>query len=817
MSKSINLEENLSYTQSANVPPLSGVLNCSSRELLPDTENYRRYVGSVTSSLPIRGVADSDVKSILYEVGVKDPSSKTALAVSIEPKDRVGQTIRTNSVISTELVGFHKKYSNFTGSFDHMDLSAIGNQLARALAMFTATGRLTCDDIRAGSPCAVRALGIREDPISSSSNSVFVPRHTALDSCPGAFYAITAAANAYGSHVFTDVVAVDGNNAPIMVEPTDGDLALGCLYGIRILVSMYAAANEGSTMAFAIVKGVHESLKVVGHTDEGGYMRRVLRRKGFVAPYGGIYSSFQSSYMGIPVASSWMPKTFQTIIDTIALKSAALTALCDPLILMNNQYFPSVFTTTLSVPLRDGNKHLFSRDLNRQIASHCSSFVSEYVKKLGWLFGLTGDQGSKSEAFMQAQFNSMVVCEDRHTSRESVAPYYWIEPTSLFDEAPETLAGKHGYGVIARVGGSSEYPMFDGGDVKCDIRGTVGLVTHNWRTARTCPLVLHLQGHPLDGLASLIPTQFAASGIASMGGVEDAATLRAARGDIAQYLWGRGQSPFPAPAELIYTSVKMGTVISQSSFDVDRMRHDFCHVPTFSELRNGNVTFSASMPSSAGRAKISVFTRKIQAKRTNAAVALTNARAASFSDAGWALSDWGVGDYVPESVGVAIEMPQSKVAENVGVIAAKPISITTAGAPNKPVVFDSQSSYKGKGSVGVSHSTKKTAAAGPSSMATNSPEAPRYTGAKDPADAKAVALEKFVASNQAEINASARGALYSRRFMDGMLELGYPDSNSFETACDALLRSEGALEDSRAYHGEADAAGNSAEPSADGS
>jgi porphobilinogen deaminase len=104
------------------------------------------------------------------------------------------------------------------------------------------------------------------------------------------FCALVAAANSVGSRVVTDVLALSNdNNSPTIVRYENAQLAQGCMAGIRMIMSMMDISCAGAIGAYAITKGVHSIATVVGHTDEGSWMRTVLRQGKFCPSYGGVF------------------------------------------------------------------------------------------------------------------------------------------------------------------------------------------------------------------------------------------------------------------------------------------------------------------------------------------------------------------------------------------------------------------------------------------------------------------------------------------------------------------------------------------------
>ena len=101
-------------------------------------------------------------------------------------------------------------------------------------------------------------------------------------------------------------------------------------------------SDAGAKCAYAITRGVHKALSVVGHTDEGAWFGALLRKCSFCTPFGGICQIPNVHYMGMPAPSVELFSTFVELVDSIALGTAALVADCDPLVKVDDLFFPTV-------------------------------------------------------------------------------------------------------------------------------------------------------------------------------------------------------------------------------------------------------------------------------------------------------------------------------------------------------------------------------------------------------------------------------------------------------------------------------------------
>lgn len=628
----------------STAPPLSALVSASTADHLGTQDVYRRYTASVVSKTKLQSSTSVAATQILYEVGprfVGDVDWKTALSSLPEPEKRIHQVIATNDVVKAELTDRHKKFTNFSGRFDYTDLSAVAKVLAKGLAKFTLTGTLTAAELLGGAAVSVRSLNARADPVGAGEGCVFIPRSTAVDASPGAFTALTCAVCNAGGSVFTDMVEVDENNRSVLNAPSDAHLAMGCVYGMRILLSMYDDMGAGPTIAYAIVAGVHNILSVVGHTDEGGLIRDALRAADFARPFGGIYTSEVRNFVGLPMPDATSLPSFQSLVDSIAIGSAGCVALADPTVEYEGRRYPTVYTYRGSIfeePGMEAKSAITTRtDLASQIANGSAAFATNFIGLLGKLFCLKGD-GDVAVDHIQLGLQFIAdSCREslaggkkymnRHLDMVSLAPYFWVEPTSLFSAGfCTTEAAASGFGPVAHYDKVAVDGLFEQTRL-VGVNGPTYDVIVSWRSARTNALIRHLNMSKDDGLANLVPKQFSSARFHMTSVNDGVAALRSNGADVKAYMWGRGQSPFPAPAEMIYLGQGIGCgavnlrVSPTDIFEVQRT-----HFPAPLDLENSTVTVSVGRPVSIGIGKMMQFTRPVSRCRTQASRALQRAR-----------------------------------------------------------------------------------------------------------------------------------------------------------------------------------------------
>jgi hypothetical protein len=425
---------------------------------------------------------------------------------------------------------------------------------------------------------------------------------------------------------------------------------------------MYQEMDAGAVMAYAITSGVHNLLSVVSHTDEGGLTRDAFRAVDFTPSFGGIFISDVRSYVGLPMPDVYSLQSFQSLVDSIAIGSAGLVALSDPLVDYEGRKYPTVFTARGSVQGVSGEEAEGTIetqvDLIGQIASEAYPFAVKYIDNLGRLFCVNGEVPLAAEhlalGFEMLSLASSSDLEDgageptnRHLSMVTAAPWYWVEPTSLFtSQFCDSDAARAGFGPMVAVNEVKHEPMFEWTSVVAE-GGTSMDVVHSWRSARTNALMVHLRLSKKDGLANMVPKQFSAQRFHMVGGTTGVDKLRDRGGDIRSYMWGRGQSPIPAPAEAIYLGKGIGSVCHLYAAGGEVLDCVATRFPDKLDLGSGTVKMSVSRPFGVANGAIMDFDKCVSRTRTQAARALARAREVLLACSSACVTRMEAGDFEP--------------------------------------------------------------------------------------------------------------------------------------------------------------------------
>jgi hypothetical protein len=576
-------------------------------------------------------------------------------------------SVATEPYLAEDFAGAARKYATFTGSYSLMDMAALIERLMLGIVTYANTGSLKVEDLRGGGEVSVVSLGAAARNITAGKHSVFIPRGVDRQMSPNVFCALANAVSGCGGTVITDIVEIDAStNKAKMAVVRNGDLADGCYDALLLLGGNYEHAGAGDIFSLAVTTGTHKALSVVGHSDEGGYMREVLRNVNFGIPYGGI-SSDRCGYTGLPRPALNNLKSFQMFVDSIALQTAGNVAICDPLMRYEDNLYPTVIASDYGdfgdagVSYRGSSTGVLAEniphqpnpnqkgmdaqvnkgtlkeeeeldpnigsgiDARRNAAAICeisADFSALYVKALMLTFAQNGNSGCAQRSLEYA-FVVSAGKLSRHLAYKVVAPFFWIEPTSVVCISDESFpAVANGYGPLAYCGTRTSKPMFEDAEVieSSDVSCVLQI---KWRSARTSALLQHLQGNPLDGLSCIQLLQADADKFTLLGGKDSAVSDRINNAlSIDKYLWGRWHSGIIHPAECTYLGGDVALRCVNVISDISGFKMSSTHLPMKDEMLTGNIDFWVSIPYPMDESKLQDMPRDVKRSRARAAWAL---------------------------------------------------------------------------------------------------------------------------------------------------------------------------------------------------
>lgn len=628
------------------VGSLVGAVAGSPTGLIPDGNTYRRYRAGLTTGLYEHGSTRTFRRSIFYEVGRRHQRLTDALRYTHAEDDamEIDCSFAINPAQAANFEGWARKYSNFAPQWSMMDLCGMVERLAKGVAAQSVYGATNTNHLRGGQELRVVALGTLDAPQTASNCSVFIPRTVDVVGNDHVFAVLVASANGEGATVTTDVLRLNpATNEPIVPAVTGPVFAQACVEALRVLGANFEESGAGDLFAYALTRGIHSVVSVVSHTDEGGWIRNVFRSCNFRVPYGGINQSLRA-YPALPPLAGTSLGAAAAWVDAVALKTAALVAHCDPCVSAEGGLYPTVFTSNSGAIGHAGNTeeegtHGDANAIGRQITADGSRFAPVFIQGLLQLFGLRSNSAIAESHFCSTLSSAMFNVTDRHLMHKTVAPYFWIEPTSLI---PHDFLGspaeRGGFGAFVTPGTSRATPYFERiKEIDRGMNANFSTIAFKMRTARTSGLVAAYAATPAE-LAGVKLYQFDESSIVLPGDHGptngDVPTKHQAADPISSYLWTRGQSPLPAPAEFINTQSMYAAKYKVVDWD-DDFNASMGDIPEAWEMEDHDIQWRVTVPTALANGASNAADSDAKRARARAAVALSQAsiRARGYGDA----------------------------------------------------------------------------------------------------------------------------------------------------------------------------------------
>ncbi|UYL89580.1 coat protein [Stagonosporopsis cucurbitacearum victorivirus 1] len=615
---------------------LAGVLANARGARITAANTYRRYRTIVRTTATIGGVLDARNTGIYYEVGRHKDTKGKVLATRTDTTPTVEASYPTNTMLVEDFVGMAKKHSNFSATFEYSSLAGVAERLAKALAATSLFDDLTSTDVRGGAPLTVSALGTYDGPVNSLTNTVYIPRLVNNVLTGDVFAVLCNAVAGEGAAVVTDIVELDANTrCPIIPLVDRAGLPGAIVDSLRIVGANMIASDQGPLFALAVTRGIHFGLSLVGHTDEGGITRDLLRCASFAPPFGGVHYGLED-YVGLPALQTNSNPGISAYVDAIAIATGACVAHADPGTTFDGHWFPTFISGTsgedaLSRPGEHvaGDATMAAR-IRARLLADSAPFWENYTRALAIVFGA---EGSNSVAVrFQCAASQSLEANPRHLRFASVSPWFFVEPTSI---TPPDLLGSpaesEGCASLAYKDSAVTKPAWDT-ITQVGARDTsFSAYRVRFKMARQAWFFNHWLGHPLNGLGSISVRQLDPNGVVHPGACAAYPQVRdrvEANLPFTDYLWVRGQSPFPAPGEFMNLGLSVGFFVRHMTIDDDGIPTEE-HLPTAREFADCAVTIEVGRPIglSVGASNSSDSTARRARTRANNELAASRARA----------------------------------------------------------------------------------------------------------------------------------------------------------------------------------------------
>lgn len=641
--------QTLGFPMDTRVSYISGLISHPSETILGDGGGaVARYRATVTSYATIGSKADTNTRSVVFNVGCK-ARRDVVLADHGVNDSGIDSYIEVVDSVRAEVESNVRRINGQSGSWRNANFSGVVHILGASIAYFRAYGDLNPDIMKGGDnravPYAFTSLRTATSDVTADNGKVYLPPGVASQLRPTAMAAFVAAVTGAGGHVVTDQVGIRLDNTSMVPIAEGYSLAVGCYDALNLLGRYYNANGMGELFSFLLVCGVHSVLTVHGHTDEGGGMREILRRVKHTVPYGGL-SLGVGDFTGLP-----MPKhagDICSIVDAIALQSAGLVSLADPMVELDGKVYPTTLVSAhersdierVAVELArevrhdpnigsDGDALSISRMLNDVLAD----FATNYSVLLGRMMGVSGGSAAVQRIMLTTHHATMHL-PIRHFKYEVLNPFFWVESTgSTRVPATDMPCSRSGFGRLCAVNEEGSMPMFDQYTVK-STNGFATAINVRFIGARKHGIVHHLMGHARNGLSHLQVRALRASHLTNFGhGQRDAVGARPVRNSVREkvyasqgfdtYLWGRGHSGLVSPGECLYSGESISFLVEHYAGELRNPQPT--HFPRLDEF-TGTVSFTTTSLVLFGIGDPGGFNTDEDKTRRGAARALSEAR-----------------------------------------------------------------------------------------------------------------------------------------------------------------------------------------------
>lgn len=605
-----------------SMSPLSEVIKTGGSSVRIKGEECRRYVSAMRMEMGIAGRVHSSVARITYEVRYRDkaPDGRAAwsradwLGWLQRPSHQHDRRYDTPEAVRAALAEVRPKHA-FVPAWATFNFDRVIMVLGGMLGALTIVPELSTSDFRGKERFRVKGINQASDMHAiMDAGSVFVHNGFSALGRTDALWALVTAINIAGADVLLLTSDCDGNGAALCRDVAGKHLAQGITAALSTLAGLYSLAGAGDAFGVALVKGMHSVLTVVGHCDEGGFMRDLLRAGDYAVPHGGIPQHIPVA-AGVPTIEMSGLAQLCGSVDSILLASAALVAHCDPTDEVDGDVFPTVIKPTSGMAGTVLSEAEMARGVLANMSAAFTTFTHHYARGLGKLFGLvTAEDGRYGASMLEGFFSCLCEAEDtklsRHLMRPVVAPFFWVEPTTILPS--KYLGTRAEAGSIGSLVGWNEQnavPFLP----EAVATGAADHFRSHWaismRNLRSWLGYTFLANHRKDGVANLHLKNFdCESLVLTRKTPAEVYEIKKNQGyiDPGELAWVRGQSRIPHPAECLNVDGRVGLTVWHRSLgglddvtDISQIpREDLIH-KVMIQLTATTVTSIANGPASS--------------------------------------------------------------------------------------------------------------------------------------------------------------------------------------------------------------------------
>lgn len=337
-------------------------------------------------------------------------------------------------------------------------------------------------------------------PSAISNNGVFIPMRLASELPNTHLSLLMLVLISLGCQIFVSNATLDAGGSVIYDFPEGNHLRRALFNILRILGAVYSSVNAQARYNFLLFVGVNDYYSLVGHSDEGALFRDIIREvpKSLRCPTG-VLGCVNTEYPYLAHPENGDLLASRLILHSILLVGAATVAVSDPGTIVDGNWYPTIssfhhqriFESGGDIAMSEEEKGVLAwdhhkRNLFPQIDKFFNNWMFNFTKFLGE--GITPDD--KVIGYFHDAWNT-VKPRTRHIDNGVIAPFYWVEPTSLLSAGDIAKSGcpeKHWliYGNNDNL--KHSIPAFEEG-VKVGVAGALNCLSLKYSGLRRNPWI----------------------------------------------------------------------------------------------------------------------------------------------------------------------------------------------------------------------------------------------------------------------------------------------------------------------------------------
>ncbi|AIP92360.1 coat protein [Botryosphaeria dothidea victorivirus 1] len=579
---------------------LAGILLRPTGGRLAAEAGGREYASALNSTMTVRGITTTRSSVVRYHTSPTQGELRDKLDLAPEGARRLVAEYQTSGEMVAHFSNLARKYVNFSANFEASNLAGLVERISLGLSLAAWHDNVTAFSLRGGREPDIAALGATTTPVNSVADCVFIPRVVNTVITGDIFSVLVAAATGCGAAVATDMLGVNDNGVALLNDVDARRFPPAAVEALRLLGANMNDAGQGALFALALTRGLHKGTVVQSTTRGGALTRAFLIAGTFSVPFGGINPT-PEPYAALPALNSSDGVAVGGYVDGLCLATAAAVAHCDPGTTIEGLWYPTTYVTPRhdafgvagSVPTADP---LNGASLWPQIISESGRFLGEYVSALGRLFSAEDGLGLANRAACTMAHLALV--DDWGCDDATVAPYFWIEPTSILPQNWLGSAAERSMsGALVTPGGEVTLPAVEGVQPVGDSTGPWAGYVLELSSARRNPLFIHFGGQMSEHLGTIVPRQLDVETVvhpklrAEQAALRD--RLQASLG-LDQYVHLPERMPIPSPDNFMHVGCRMGVEVVHEQFVNYRMYPSM--LPAAHEFAHSTVTLSVTKP-----------------------------------------------------------------------------------------------------------------------------------------------------------------------------------------------------------------------------